>query len=76
MEIDPKKMTLINEFAQMAKGRSSEEILPLVMAVSQKAKQMGLSFTKEETVYIIDQLKENLSESDRSKLDMFVKLML
>lgn len=76
MEIDSKKMKLINEFMELAKGRTSDEILPLLMAVSKKSKQMGITFTKDETLYLIDQLKGSLTEAEKSKIDMLIKLMM
>ena len=76
MEIDTKKMKLINEFMEMSKGRSTDEILPILLAVSQKSKQMGLSFTKEETLTLVNQLKTNMSESEKAKVDMLVNMML
>lgn len=76
MELDAKKMKLINEFMELAKGRTSDEILPLLMAVSKKSKQMGITFTKDETLYLIDQLKGSLTEAEKSKIDMLIKLMM
>ena len=76
MEISEKKMKLINEFMELAKGRTSDEILPLLMAVSKKSQQMGISFTKEETLYLIDQLKGSLTEAEKSKIDMLLRLMM
>lgn len=76
MEIDAKKMKLINEFMELAKGRSADELLPLLLAVSQKSRQMGLSFTKEETLTLVNQLKNNLPESEKSKVDLLINMML
>lgn len=76
MNIDEKKMKLINEFVELSKGRTSDEILPLILAVSKKSKQMGLSFSREETLYLIEQAKENMPEKDRSRVDMILNLML
>lgn len=75
MKINPKKLLLIDEFKKMAKGKTSEEILPLILAVSQKARQMGLQFTKEETLYLVEELKESLSPQDCAKVDTIVKMM-
>lgn len=76
MDIDEKKMKLVNEFIELAKGRTPDEILPLILAVSKKSKQMGLSFSREETLYLIEQSKEGMSEKDRSRVDMILNLML
>lgn len=76
MNIDEKKVKLINEFVELSKGRTSDEILPLLLAVSQKSKQLGLSFTKEETLTLIEQLKSNMPESEKARVDMLVKMMM
>lgn len=76
MNIDEKKMKLISEFMEMAKGRSSDEILPLLLAVSQKSKQMGLSFSKEEIMYLMEQAKADMPEKDRARVDMILNMML
>ena len=45
-ETDFRKQLLLNEFKTLSKGKSKEELLPLVFALSQKAKQAGIQFTK------------------------------
>ena len=37
--LDPKKAALLNNFANLAQGKSIEEVLPLLLAVSNKAKK-------------------------------------
>ena len=75
MNIDEKKMKLIDEFMEMSKGRTSDEILPLILAISQKAKQMGLIFTKNETLILIENIKKDMSPKDRAKVDMITKMI-
>lgn len=75
MNIDEKKMKLIDEFMEMSKGRTSDEILPLILAISQKAKQMGLIFTKNETLMLIENIKKDMSPKDRAKVDMITKMI-
>lgn len=74
-ELDLKKQLLINEFKKMSQGKKEEDILPLVMALSHKAKQSGISFTKEDLILVIDQVKDNLSEQQRQLLPGLLKLM-
>ncbi|MGN0160863.1 MAG: hypothetical protein ACI4AQ_05705 [Lachnospiraceae bacterium] len=76
MELDAKKQKLIDDFMNMSKGRTSDEILPLILAVSQKAKQMGISFTKEETLHFVNELKTNLTEAEKAKVDMLMRIMM
>lgn len=75
MEIDAKKMKLINEFISLSQGRSADEILPLLLAISKKSKQMGLTFTKEETLTLVNQLKNNLPENEKARVDMIINMM-
>ena len=58
-DLDFRKQLIINEFKTMSKGKSKEEILPLLLALSTKAKQAGINFTKEDTLLIIEQVKTN-----------------
>ena len=70
MNIDEKKMKLIDEFMEMSKGRTSDEILPLILAISQKAKQMGLIFTKNETLMLIENIKKDM---ENGKIGNFIE---
>ena len=51
-ELDFKKQLLINEFKTLSKGKSNDEILPLILALSRKAQQSGISFSKDD-IYLI-----------------------
>ena len=43
-ENDFRKQLLLNEFKTLSKGKNKEEIVPLIFALSQKAKQAGIQF--------------------------------
>lgn len=73
--LDPKKAALINNFANLSRGKSIEEILPLLLAVSNKAKKEGISFTSGETNAIIEILRRDMSPEQQSKLDLFMHMM-
>ena len=63
-ETDFRKQLLLNEFKTLSKGKSKEELLPLVFALSQKAKQAGIQFTKQDCEMIYKQIVPggNISE--------------
>lgn len=73
--IDPRKLMLINEFKNMANGKSSDEILPLILAMSQKSNSMGLNFTNEEIQQIVNTLSANLSPDEKKRVDMMMNMM-
>lgn len=75
LNIDPKKMALINEFQKISKGKSSDDLLPLVLAISKKAKSMGLTFSKEEMQMIVNAMKQDMSPQEASQVDMVMSMM-
>lgn len=74
-ELDFKKQLLINEFKTMSKGKSNDEILPLILALSQKANQAGISFTRDDLTLIINQVKDGLSEREQKLLPELLLLL-
>ena len=62
--LDPRKAALINNFANIAKGKGSDEMLPLLLAVSNKAKKEGISFTQDE-----------MNPEQQGKLDLFMQML-
>ena len=63
-ELDFKKQLLINEFKTLSKGKSNDEILPLILALSRKAQQSGISFSKDDIYLIINQVKDGLTPKE------------
>ena len=55
-ENDFRKQLLLNEFKTLSKGKNKEEILPLIFALSQKAKQAGIQFTRQDCELIYKQI--------------------
>ena len=74
-DLDFRKQLIINEFKTMAKGKSLNEMLPLVLAIRQKAKQAGITFTKDDMLLIIDQIKDQLSPQELQLLPQIMSLM-
>lgn len=74
-ELDFKKKMLINEFKTLSKGKSNDEMLPLLLAMSNKAHQSGITFTKEDINLIIDQMKDGLSPKERQLLPELLLLL-
>ena len=62
-ELDFKKQLLINE------------ILPLILALSRKAQQSGISFSKDDIYLIIDQVKDGLTPKEQQLLPQLLMLL-
>ena len=74
-ELDFKKQLLINEFKALSKGKSNDEILPLILALSRKAQQSGISFSKDDIYLIIDQVKDGLTPKEQQLLPQLLMLL-
>ncbi len=72
--LDPKKEKLINDFINLSKGKSSSELLPLILAISNKAKQSGINFTKEETKSIVNEMQKSLPPEEQTKLSSVLSI--
>lgn len=74
-ELDFKKQLLINEFKTLSKGKNNDEILPLILALSRKAQQSGISFSKDDIYLIIDQVKDGLTLKEQQLLPQLLMLL-
>ncbi len=73
--MNPKKAALLNNFAAMAKNKTNDDMLPLLLAFSNKAKKENISFTPEETNLVIEMLKKDLKPDEQKKLDVFLQML-
>lgn len=73
--IDSRKAALLNNFAAMAKNKSSDDILPLMLAFNNKAKKENITFTSEETDYIIEMLVKDLPVNEKEKVNALLQLL-
>ena len=74
-ELDFKKQLLINEFKTLSKGKNNDEILPLILSLSRKAQQSGISFSKDDIYLIIDQVKDGLTPKEQQLLPQLLMLL-
>ena len=74
-ELDFKKQLLINEFKTLSKGKNNDEILPLILALSRKEQQSGISFSKDDIYLIIDQVKDGLTPKEQQLLPQLLMLL-
>ncbi|MGN0371127.1 MAG: hypothetical protein ACI4EW_11335 [Butyrivibrio sp.] len=72
--IDSKKAGLLKDFAKLAQGKSTDELLPLILAFSNKAKSENISFSKEETALLFEQMKKNMSPEEQQKAEILIKM--
>lgn len=69
-------MLIIEEFKKMSKGKQTSDMLPLILALSQKANSMGINFSRQEMEQILASMKSDMSEQDQAKADMLFSMLL
>lgn len=72
--IDTKKAKLLDEFAKMAEGKTTDELLPLILAFSNKAKSEKIKFSRDEMTLLFEQMKKNMSPEEQQKAEVLMKM--
>ena len=72
--LDAKKAKLLEDFMAISKDKSTDELLPLILAFSNKAKAENIKFTKEETSLLFQQMKEKMPPEEQQKADVLIKM--
>lgn len=72
--IDEKKARLLKDFMTLSAGKSSEELLPLLLAFSNKARQEQITFEKNDINTLFESMKKDMSPEELSKMETLMKM--
>ncbi|MCD8014227.1 MAG: hypothetical protein LUG99_13820 [Lachnospiraceae bacterium] len=72
--ISAEKLQMLSSLAEQAQGKSQEELLPFLMALSGSGSG-GLSFDPSETEAIINVMKNGKSPQEIRKIDKILSIM-
>lgn len=75
-DIDPAKLAFLISYAESTKGKTPEQMLPILMQANAGMKAQNLSFSKDEQDLLIDVLTEDMSEEEKKKLEMIKRFMI
>ena len=59
--MDEKKLILLNDFQKLSEGKSSEDMIPLVLAFMEKAKKENITFSKDEISVLFEEARKGMS---------------
>ena len=59
--MDEKKLKLLNDFQKLSEGKSSEDMIPLVLAFMEKAKKENITFSKVEFTVLFEEARKGMS---------------
>ena len=66
--IDPLKLELIRTAAKQTKGKSGNELAPVMLALITNANRQGLRFNPDEVSLILEVLKEGKSKEEQNQM--------
>jgi hypothetical protein len=73
--INKDKLKMILELTEQTNGKAGHELIPFFLALANKSKQEGSSFSKEELDTIIPVLKRGKSKDELTQMDKVLKMM-
>jgi len=73
-ELDFRKQLLLNELKDMSKGLSNEELFPLLLAVNDKAKRAGITFTTEDCLMVFNSIRSDMTEKELQLASELLKI--
>ena len=59
--MDEKKLRLLNDFQKLSEGKSSEDMIPLVLAFMEKSKKENITFSKDEISVLFEEARKGMS---------------
>lgn len=68
--MDPVKAAFLQAVLNQGKDINQENFLPFFLAMQKNASERGITFTRQETDMIYEQMKNRLSPSDRKQLEL------
>lgn len=75
-KLDPKKQEILQQFLANVKGTSTSQMLPLLMETRKKMQENNLSFTKEETSFLMAQIEHSAMSPNEQAAFQLLKQML
>ena len=73
-ENDPLKLELIRTAAKQTKGKSGNELAPVMLALITNANRQGLRFNPDEVSLILEVLKEGKSKEEQNQIDRMMEM--
>ena len=74
--MDPLKLQFIMNFAQKEKPKNMKEAMPFLLANMNLAKKQNINFTNPEIQLIAEILSKDLPDSEKTKVNKIMSMML
>lgn len=68
------KEKLLQDFMRLSKDKSSDDMLPLLLAFNAKAKEEHITFSKNDMENIFESMKKEMAPDERTKIETLIKM--
>lgn len=72
--IDERKAHLLKEFIKLSQGKKQDELLPLLLAFSNKAREEKITFDKKDIDTIFESMKKDMVPEELGKIETIMKM--
>lgn len=72
--IDERKVRLLKEFIKLSQGKKKDELLPLLLAFSSKAKEEHISFDQKDIDTVFESMKKDMAPEELNIAEMIMKM--
>ena len=73
--ISPEKLAFLMNFMNQEKPDSSRDMMTFLMSFVTKARNQNLSFTTDETDFIIQHLRQGLNPTEQQRIDRVLQML-
>ena len=73
--ISPEKLAFLMNFMNQEKPDSSRDMMTFLMSFVTKARNQNLSFTTDETDFIIQHLRQGLNPAEQQRIDLVLQML-
>lgn len=74
-KMSKEKQAFIMDTVKSSAGLKGDAILPVLMKAQTKMKALNISFSKEETAFLMTALMSDLSPQEKARFDLLLKFM-
>lgn len=74
-DMDPLKVELIKKATQQTKGKTGNNLAPVMMALITNANKQGIRFTPDEISLIMELMKEGKPEKEKAQIDQMMNMV-
>lgn len=74
-QIDPVKLELMKTVITKTKGKSGNDLAPILLSLIMNANKKGIRFSTDEITFIMDLMKEGKTSDEQARIDKTAQMI-